>query len=246
MSAPRPTPYELAIAPWADERFLPVRQALGELGVDPWDRDAFLMAKPVVELVHALRPEAGVGEGMDEFVALLHAAFLYWMHGEPLRRLEEEDFVGLLGTGGRPDRPPLRAGEDEATGGRPGLGYDAAGAAHQAARRVSSIEYVQFPPLRIWGAPGEGAAHEPLDGCFLVRRGGRLAVVGILGAHPGRDGFTVVAVEGARPGELSRPDGTPLFGPVMEGGSEAGLHSLTGMEELLELGWRAAGMGRGT
>jgi len=218
VSAPRPTPYELAIAPWADERFLPVRRALGDLGVDPWDRDAFLMAKPVVELVHALRPEGGVGEGMDEFVALLHAAFLYWMHGEPLRRLAEAELPGLLG----PKAPsPLPSPEP-------------------------AIEYMQFPPLRIWGAPGQGAAHEPLDGCFLVRRGGRLAVVGILGAHPGRDGFTVIAVEGARPGELSRPDGTPLFGPVMEGGAEAGLHSLTGMEELLELGWRAAGMRGGT
>lgn len=218
MSAPRPTPYDLAIAPWADERFLPVRQALGDLGVDPWDRDAFLMAKPVVELVHALRPEEGVGEGMDEFVALLHVAFLYWMHGEPLRRLEIGDLKGLLGSAA----PALPAAA------------------------APAIAYLQFPPLRIWGAPGEGVAHEPFDGCFVVRRHDRLAVVGILGAHPGRDGFTVVAVEGSRPGGLSRRDGSPLFSPAMEGGGEAGLHSITGMEELLELGWRAASAGGGT
>lgn len=217
MSAPRPTPYDLVIAPWADERFTPVRQALADLEVDPWDRDAFLMAKPVVELVHALRPEEGVGEGMDEFVALLHAAYLYWMHGKPLRRMAITELPGLLG----PEAPGLRAAEAPAIG------------------------YVQFPPLRIWGAPGEGLAHEPFDGCFVVRRQDRLAVVGILGAHPDRDGFTVVAVEGARPGGLSRPDGSPLFGPAMEGGGEAGLHSVTGMEELLELGWRAAGAGGG-
>jgi hypothetical protein len=212
MSAPRPTPYELAIAPWADERFSPVRQALAELGVDPWDRDAFLMARPAIELVHALRPDEGVGEGMDEFVALLHAAYLYWMHGEPLRRLEEAALTGMLG--------PV--------------------APDPAREAASEVEYVQFPPLRIWGAAGEGSAHEPFDGCFLVRRGDRLAVIGILGAHPGRDGFTVVAVEGPRPIGLTRPDGGLLFGPVMEGGAEAGLHSVTGMEELLELGWRAA------
>ena len=218
MSAPRPTPYDLAIAPWADEQFLPVRQALGDLGVDPWDRDAFLMAKPVVELVHALRPEGGVGEGMDEFVALLHAAFLYWMHGAPLRRLETAELAALLGP--------------EVSG--------------PAASADPAVEYVQFPPLRIWGAPGEGVAHEPFDGCFVVRRRDRLAVVGILGAHPGRDGFTVVAVEGRRPAGLSRPDGSPLFGPAMDGGGEAGLHSLTGMEELLELGWRVASAGGAT
>jgi hypothetical protein len=42
---------------------------------------------------------------------------------------------------------------------------------------------------------------------------------------------------------LTRPGGVPLFGPVMEGGVEAGLHSVTGMEELLELGWRAIALG---
>jgi hypothetical protein len=215
MSTPRPTPYELAIAPWADEHFLPVRTALGDLGVDLWDRDAFLMAKPVVELVHALRPEEGVGEGMDAFVALLHAAFLYWMHGEPLRRLAEQDLDALLGLAG--------------TGAVPG--------------GATSIEYVQFPALRIWGSPGEGASHEPFDGCFVVRREDRLAVVAILGAHPGRDGFTVIAVDGRRPSALQRSDGTPLFSPAMEGGASAGLRSLTGMEELLELGWRIAGGG---
>jgi hypothetical protein len=215
MTTPRPTPYDLSIAPWADDEFLPVRQALGDLGVDPWDRDAFLMAKPVVELVRKVRPEEGLGDGMDEFVALLHAAFLYWMHGEPLRPLAEDDLEALLGPAGPAASP---------AGG-------------------PSIAYVQFPALRIWGDAAEAASHEPFDGCFVIHRGGRLAVVGILGAHPGRDGFTVVAAEGPRPAALARPDGAPLFSPVMEGGAAAGLRSLTGMEELLELGWRLLGAG---
>ena len=33
-------------------------------------------------------------------------------------------------------------------------------------------------------------------------------------------------------------DGSPLFGPRLAGGDVAGLHSIAGREELLELGWR--------
>lgn len=210
MNAPRPTPYQLAMAPWADERFSPVRQALEGLDVDVWDRDAFLMAKPVVELVRALRPEEGLGEGMDEFVALLHVAYLYWMHGEPLRVVNEEGLRSLLGE----PTPPLRFSASP------------------------TVRYVQVPPHRIWGAAVEGTVPEPLDGCFVVRRGDQLDVVGVFGVHPRRDGFTVVAVRGPRAVDLTRPDASAVFAPVLTGGKAAGLHSVTGMEELLELAWR--------
>lgn len=206
----RPTPYATSIAPWADERFFPVRQALADLCVDAWDRDAFLMAQPVVALVHALRPEGGLGEGLDEFTGLLHAAYLFWLHGEPVLTLDAPATLALLGA-------PLGAPRD----GGP------------------SVRYVQFPPRRLWGAPTAGGAHEPLDGCFLVHRGDHLIVLGIFGAHPDRDGFTVVLVEGPRPVGLAREDGSALFAPDMEGGAPAGLHSVRGMEELLELAWRA-------
>lgn len=213
MTGRRPTPFELAVAPWADERFPPVRTALEDLGVDPWHRDAFLFARPVVELVHALRPE-GLGEGMREFAALLHACYLYWQQGQPLRRLEDADLASLLA--------PEAVVPSSGAAGRPAVGY------------------VQLPSLRVWGAPDEGEAPQPLDGCFVVRRGDALAAVGVFGLHPGRDGFTVVVVEGPRPARLARAGGSPLFSPVLEGGQAAGLYSITGMEELLELGWRLA------
>ena len=37
---------------------------------------------------------------------------------------------------------------------------------------------------------------------------------------------------------LERPDGTALFSPALAGGQAAGLYSIVGAEELLELGWR--------
>lgn len=213
----RPTPYGMLIAPWADEQFFPVREALADLGLDCWDRDAFLMAKPVVTLLHALRPEGGLGEGMAEFAGLVHAAYLFWREGEPVLSLEDQAARDLLSGSGREPLPPAA---------RP------------------SIRYVQFPPRRVWGAATEGGPLEPLDGCFVIRRAGTVAVIGIFGAHPDRDGFTVVLVEGSRPVALAREDGGALFAPVMEGGAAAGLFSVTGMEELLELAWRTETLSR--
>jgi hypothetical protein len=65
-------------------------------------------------------------------------------------------------------------------------------------------------------------------------------VLGIFGLHPDRMGFSVVEVSGSRPVALVREDGTPLFAPVLAGGAAAGLYSLMGAEELLELGWRTS------
>jgi hypothetical protein len=51
-----------------------------------------------------------------------------------------------------------------------------------------------------------------------------------------------VEVGGARPNGLARADGSALFAPTLAGGVAAGLHSITGEEELLELGWRTTGL----
>jgi hypothetical protein len=84
--------------------------------------------------------------------------------------------------------------------------------------------------------PGEPA--EPLDGYFIHAAGEELRVLGVFGIRPDRMGFSVVEAVGERPGTLARPDGTPVFAPALPGGAAAGLRSLVGAEELLELGWR--------
>jgi hypothetical protein len=98
---------------------------------------------------------------------------------------------------------------------------------------------VQLAPRRVWGEPLPGAAPEPLDGWFAVARPEGLDVVAVFGMHPGRAGLTAALVRGSRPVGLRRPDGTALFAPRMEGGAAAGLRSLAGAEELLELAHRA-------
>ena len=98
--------------------------------------------------------------------------------------------------------------------------------------------YVRIPPRRVWASPLEGATPEPLDGWIAARHGDLLRLVALFGVRPERDGATVVAAEGTAPVDLSRDDGTPLFSPVLPGGQAAGLYSIVGTEELLELAWR--------
>ncbi len=214
MTDPRPTPFRQLLAPVAEERFPAVKEALRAAGVDTQDRDAFLLAPPVVELLHALRPEEGLGEAIDPFVALIHAAYLHWESGAVEREVTEASLAVALA--GRPGTPiPLDSG----------------------------TPYLQLPPRRLWGSPVAGQPPEPLDGCFVTRVRDELAVVAAFGFHPARFGLTVVEVTGTDPGPLARSDGSPLFSSTLPGGAEAGLASVTGMEEMLCLVWRLVGEG---
>ncbi len=89
--------------------------------------------------------------------------------------------------------------------------------------------------------PFEGANPEPLDGWFREGSPAGLRVLAAFGLHPGRIGFTLVEVGGPPPGRLVRADGSALFSPTLAGGAAAGLASLAGEEELLELAWRVEG-----
>jgi len=124
-------------------------------------------------------------------------------------------------------------------GGTPPLRLSASPPPHPPLRLSASPPYyLSMPPRRIWANPIPGQAAEPLSGWFAARSGDHLRVVAVFGHHPGRDGFTAVAVEGARPGPLAREDGSPLFSSTLPGGEAAGLHSLASLDELLELAWR--------
>lgn len=208
---PRPSPFEMVFAGFAEERFPRIESGLRGGGRDPADRDAFLMEPEVVVLLRELRPEEGLGEGIDQLSALLHHTYLFWRAGLPVVVVGEAALPELLQTPGVPvepgDAPPAL--------------------------------YAEFPERRVWAEVMEGEPHEPLDGCFVHLAGPDEArVLGVFGLRPERLGFSVVEVTGPRPAALARLDGTPLFAPAMAGGAAARLHSLVGAEELLELGWR--------
>lgn len=214
----RPTPFDLVFARVAQTVFPTIRTALERDGHDPADRDGFLVVPEVVQLLHELRPAEGLGEGMDQLVALVHHAYLLWDAGMPTLSLPGERVSALL------DSPvsPVSVPED-----------------------TPRSWYVQLVDHQVWARVVEDQAAEPMDGCFVHAAGGELRVLGIFGLRPDRDGFSAVETAGARPRDLERPDGTPLFSPVLAGGQAAGLYSLVGAEELLELGWRTRALAGG-
>jgi hypothetical protein len=210
----RPAPFELAFEPIAHEAFPAIRVAVDRAGHDPRDRDAFLMLREVVALLRDLRPAEGLGEGIDELAALLHHAYLYWEGGAHNVEVSAERLPEWLAGGPTaPSNEPLE----------------------------QPAYYVRVPQRRIWAPVIPGEPHEPLDGCFVhpVPDSAGLRVLGVFGIHPERQGFSVVEVSGPRPEVLAREDGSGLFTPILPGGTAAGLFSLVGEEELLELGWRS-------
>jgi hypothetical protein len=221
-AAPRPTPFDLVFGALAAGRFPALREALAAAGGDPRDRDAFLLVREAVELLHDLRPDEGLGPAVETLAALVHHAYLFWMDGARVGVVSEEGLEtvmterregGQADGGGRVDRPPDRL------------------------TAFPSV-YIQLPPLVVWGSPVTGAPPEPLDGWFLGPEPDRITVLAVFGLHPARPGLTAAEVAGPRPTGLRREDGSPLFAPLLAGGRAAGLHSLAGGEELLELAWR--------
>jgi hypothetical protein len=152
-----------------------------------------------------------LGEGIDQLVALVHHAYLFWEAGQPRVDLSLERLTGLL------------AGSPSEEEGDPPPAF-----------------YVQAPERRVWAQVISGQPHEPLDGCLVhsAQDAGVLRVLGVFGIHPDREGFSVVEAVGSRPAALARQDGSPLFSPTLPGGALAHLFSLAGEEELLDLGWR--------
>jgi hypothetical protein len=221
----RPTPFDLVFRQSATDVFPGIQSALKQAGYDPTDRDSFLMVREVVTLLHELRPEEGLGEGIDQLAALVHHAYLFWAADALTVEVSANQLTALLGS-----------------------------RAETAADEPPPAYYASMPPQRIWAQVIPERPPEPLDGCFVhhLTDGTALRVLGVFGIHPEREGFSVVEVVGQRSAKLSRADGTELFAPTLEGGKAAGLFSITGEEELLDLGWRtrtvaaetAAGAGR--
>lgn len=208
---PRPTPFELVFTHAAETAFPAIRAALEHGAHDPTDRDAFLMVPQVVSLLRDFRPEEGLGDGMDQLVALMHHAYLLWDAGALTLPLAADRLAAML------DAPAPTS---------PGL------------REPPRAYYAQLLDRQVWAQVIDDGVAEPMDGCFVHAAGADLRVLGIFGLRPDRDGFSAVETLGPRPEGLARPDGTPLFSPVLTGGAAAGLYSIVGAEELLELGWR--------
>jgi hypothetical protein len=216
----RPTPFGVAFGEIA-RRFPAIAEALQQEGAAPDDRDRFVLLEPVGRLLGEIIPEGAGAEALETHVLLLHTAFLHWASGGAVYRIGEQALQRAIVTREITGEPP-----------HPAL-------------------YLQIPELRVWGSPTPEAAPEPLDGMFVSHRGGEgggpgtVAVLAIFGMRPDRPGFSAVGIEGradsdeAAENEIevaaAREDGSAPFGPMLAGGSAAGLHSVANAGELLLL-----------
>jgi hypothetical protein len=213
----RATPFDLALGALAAERFPAIATALEQGGTSSADRDAFVLIQPVAVLLRDLVPDDAPPDALAAYLRLLHHAYRHWAAGGWVFRIGDAALERAVRGG------PLTSA----------LARPAA--------------YLQLPEHRVWRAPGPDETPEPLDGVFVTETAtpGQIAVLGVSGMHRNRAGFSAVAVEGrADPDdptaeellvEIARPDGSPLFAPLLEGGREAGLYSLASAGELLVL-----------
>lgn len=213
----RVTPFTLVFSDVARERFPAIARALETAGRSSEDRDAFVLLEPVALLLRDLAPEDVSPDEVEAHLRLLHHAYRHWTAGGWVYRLGEE----TLARAARSERLSSHLP-------RPAL-------------------YLQLPAGRVWRPVGTGDPPEPLDGMFVTETGerGGIAVLGIFGMHRSRPGFSAVGVEGhvdeddRSVSELEvaaqRPDGSPVFAPLLSGGEQAGLLSIATVGELLLL-----------
>src|SRR6187200_3047487 len=102
----RPTPFDLVFENAAQTAFPAIRTALAESGRKPRDRDGFLLLREVVSLLRELRPEEGLGEGIEQLAALVHHGYLFWAEGGHTVRLSSDQLPELLGRGPLSDPEP--------------------------------------------------------------------------------------------------------------------------------------------
>ena len=215
----RSTPFSIAFGE-ISLRFPLIAEALQQDGTAPEDRDRFVLVEPVGRLLREIIPEGSGAEALETHVLLLHTAFLYWSSGGVVYRISEPALQRAIATRQITSDPP-----------QPAL-------------------YLQLPELRVWGSPTPGTPPEPLDGMFVShgQQVGSVAVLAIFGMRPDRPGFSAVGIEGRADSDeagqneievaAAREDGSAPFGPMLAGGSTAGLQSVANAGELLLLACR--------
>jgi len=213
----RATPFGLAFAELARDRFAGIAKVLEEGALSSADRDRFVLLEPVGRLLREIAPEGTGPDALEAHMLMLHHAYRHWAGGGWVYRISdavlERAATGRLITSHVP-RQSL---------------------------------YLQLPELKVWGTPTPGGAPEPLDGVFVSEtvESGRVALLAIFGMREGRPGFSAVGLDGhadsndATGDELEvaagRDDGSARFSPTLAGGAEAGLYSLANAGELLLL-----------
>lgn len=206
----RPHPFDFVFAELAETRF-------GDIGNEAGPRDIGFAAFSRLPSVQRLLQEIGTPdlleatpEAVVQYLALLFVAFRYWESGKQTFPISRERLEASFGR--RPGEPsPVPGGAC----------------------------YLEFPEHWFWAAVDDDSPHEPVEGVFVASSDGgkELTVVAVLGLRAQRQGFSQITVSGTasdvlQAGEVMRQ---PPFAPVLGGGAQAGVKSVTSQGELLHL-----------
>ena len=211
----RPLPWTALMDALGERRFEEIRESLERNRTAATDRDAFVLDGTVGNLLRDVMPEDAPAETVNAYAALLHMLYLCWSHGWPVASVTAEAL-----------RPALARATPETRNPAP-----------------RTVLYIQLPERLVWAEPVRGAAHEPVDGVFLVVNAERVRALAVLGLREERDGYTAAEASLALPLPLPapRPDGSAPFSSLLPGGERAGLLSVASELELVTLALLAQG-----
>lgn len=204
-------PYDFVFEQFDESNFRDIQDEAGP----PEELDLSKFAK--LSSVHRSLQELGAyemsedgAEAVAQYVTLLFVAFRYWRAG---RRTVS------------PQRADLEAHMGDAPSSPPAPPHDAL--------------YITLPEQLFWAQTGPEAPHEPIEGMFVTftAAADSYTVAAVLGLRPERHGFSQLSVTAGGSDLEAAPEciRQPPFEPVMEGGTQAGFHSVTSEAELLQL-----------
>ena len=207
-------PADLVFGSTADEWFGAIGAAGSSTGSDVSDLAAFAKLPPLPGILATLQPAAGTqpsDEATEEYLRLVYAGYHFWLDGRKTYSVTRERLVASTTRLDQLSSPCLAA-----------------------------ASYYQFPERWFWAQPDAAAAHEPLDGLFVIprgRRGKEWLILAVLGLREQREGFSQISVLAAPDDMISTRAVArdPVFAPVMAGGESAGFRSVISIAELLLL-----------
>jgi hypothetical protein len=204
-------PYDFVFEQFDESNFRDIRDEAGP----PEELDLSNFAK--LSSVHRSLQEMGAYEmsehaadALAQYMTLLFVAFRYWRAGRHTVS---------------PKRAQLEAHMSDAPGTPPAPPHDAL--------------YISLPEQLFWAQTDPEAPHEPIEGMFVTftAAADSYTVAAVLGLRPERHGFSQLSVTAGGNDLVAAPEciRQPPFEPIMEGGTQAGFHSVTSEAELLQL-----------
>ena len=190
----RPLPWTDIVTAIGEEHFVQIRQSLEATKTDPLERDAFLLDGSACAMLRDLMPEDAPSDMVHAYGALLHVLYVMWSRGWPQRTIDAAALRAALASASSLDQGP----------------------------GTRDPFYLQLPERLVWALPAEGAAHEPLDGVFVIAKPDRVHALAVLGFRSEREGFTTMegAIRLPAPAPGPRPDGKPAFASTLPGGGD--------------------------